>query len=164
MSCLLIVWNTDSQRIRSQGINAPAMAHYHSKHRKRCDISHHYSDVIMGAPASQITSLTIVYSNVYSGEDQRKDQSSASLAFVWGIHRWPVNSPQRASNAENVSIWWRHHATKMFSRRSHTSQQYHIKYEFIPQCHNDRSYWYVAQQRRTTKHETVLTNRFYLTL
>ena len=42
--------------------------------------------------ASQITSLTIVYSNAYSGTDQRKHQSSASLAFVRGIHRWPVNS------------------------------------------------------------------------
>ena len=39
---------------------------------------------------------------------QRNHQSSASLAFVRGSHRWPVNSPQRASNAENVSIW-RHH-------------------------------------------------------
>ena len=46
----------------------------------------HYSDVIMGAMASQITSLTIVYSTVYSA-DQRKHQSSASLAFVRGIHR-----------------------------------------------------------------------------
>ena len=46
----------------------------------------------MGAMASQITSLTIVYSIVYSGADQRKHQSSALLAFVWGIHRWPVNS------------------------------------------------------------------------
>ena len=52
----------------------------------------HYSDVIMGAMASQITSLTIVYSTFYSGIDQRKHQSSASLAFVWGIYRWPVNS------------------------------------------------------------------------
>ena len=42
----------------------------------------HYNDVIMGAMASQITSLTIVNSNVYSGTDQRKYQSSASLAFV----------------------------------------------------------------------------------
>ena len=42
--------------------------------------------------AAQITSLMIVYSNVYSGADQRKHQSSAALAFVWGIHRWPVNS------------------------------------------------------------------------
>ena len=55
----------------------------------------HYTDVIMGAIASQITSLTIVYSTVYSDADQRKHQSSASLAFVWGIHRGPVNSPHK---------------------------------------------------------------------
>ena len=47
----------------------------------------HYDDVRMGAIASQITSLAIVYSAFYSGVDQRKHQSSASLAFVWGIHR-----------------------------------------------------------------------------
>ena len=46
-------------------------------------------DVIMGAIASQITSLTIVYSTIYSGADQNKHLSSASLAFVRGIHRWP---------------------------------------------------------------------------
>ena len=46
-----------------------------------------YIDVIMGTIASQITSLTVVYSTVYSGADQRKHQSSTSLAFVWGIHR-----------------------------------------------------------------------------
>ena len=51
----------------------------------------HYSDVIMGAMASQITSLTIVYLIVYSGADQRKHQNFASLAFVGGIHRSPVN-------------------------------------------------------------------------
>ena len=55
----------------------------------------HYDDVIMMAIASQITSLTIVYSAVYSGAHQRKHQSSASLAFVWGIHRGPVNSPHK---------------------------------------------------------------------
>ena len=55
--------------------------------------SHHYSDVIMGTMTSQITSLMIVYSTVYPGADQRKHQSSASLAFLRGIHRWPVNSP-----------------------------------------------------------------------
>ena len=49
----------------------------------------------MGTIASQITSLTSVYSNVYSGADQSKHQSSASLAFVWGIHRGPVNSPHK---------------------------------------------------------------------
>ena len=61
----------------------------------------------MSTMASRITSLTTVYSTVYSGADQRKHQNSASLEG---------NSPvtgefpaQRASNAENVSIWWRHH-------------------------------------------------------
>ena len=49
----------------------------------------------MGAMASLITSLTIVYSTVYSGTDHRKHQSSASLAFVRGIHRWPVNSSHK---------------------------------------------------------------------
>ena len=49
----------------------------------------------MGAMTYQITSLTIVYSTVYSGTDQRKRQSSASLAFVGGIHRWPVNFPHK---------------------------------------------------------------------
>ena len=52
----------------------------------------HYTDPIMGTMASQITSLTIVYSTVYSDADQRKYQSSTSLAFVWGIHHRPVNS------------------------------------------------------------------------
>ena len=56
---------------------------------------YHYGDVIMGTLASQITSLTNVYSTVYSDTDHRKHQSSASLAFVWGIHRGPVNSPHK---------------------------------------------------------------------
>ena len=53
----------------------------------------------MSAMTSQITSLTIVYSTVYSDADQRKHQSSTSLAFVRGIHRWPVNSPQKGPMA-----------------------------------------------------------------
>ena len=52
----------------------------------------HYNDVIMGAITSHITSLNIVYSTVYSGADQRKNQHPASLAFAWGIHRGLVNS------------------------------------------------------------------------
>ena len=47
----------------------------------------HYNDVVMDAMSFQITSLTTVYLTVYSGADQRKHQSSASLAFVRGIHR-----------------------------------------------------------------------------
>ena len=53
----------------------------------------HCSDAIL--IATQITSLTIVYSTVYSGADGRKHQRSASLAFVWGINRWSVNSPHK---------------------------------------------------------------------
>ena len=71
---------------------------------------HHYSDVIMRAMASQVTSLTIVYSTVYSGGRSNK----TSKLRVTGLCE--VNSPvtgefttQRASNAANVSIWWRHH-------------------------------------------------------
>ena len=99
----------------------------------------HYNDVIMGVIASQITSLTIVYSTIYSDADQRKHQSSASLAFmrfcllnhlfrrkskktsklcVTGLcagnslvtSEFPT---QMASNVENVSIWWRHHDAKL---------------------------------------------------
>ena len=55
----------------------------------------HYNDVIIGAMVSRITNLTIVYSTVYSGADQRKHQSSALLAFMRGIHLRPVNSPHK---------------------------------------------------------------------
>ena len=55
----------------------------------------HHSDIIMSTMASQITSLIIVYWAVYSSADQRKHRGSVSLAFVRGIHRWPVNSPHK---------------------------------------------------------------------
>ena len=55
----------------------------------------HYNDVIMDTIASQITSLMIFNSAVYSDADQRKHQSSTSLVFVWGIHRSLVNSLHR---------------------------------------------------------------------
>ena len=55
----------------------------------------HYSDVVMSTMVSQITSALIVCSNVCSGTDQRKHQSSVSLVFVRGIHRWSVNSPHK---------------------------------------------------------------------
>ena len=56
----------------------------------------------MGAIASQITSLTIVYSTVYSDADERKHQIPASLAFVRGIHRGPVNSPHKGPVTRNM--------------------------------------------------------------
>ena len=57
----------------------------------------HYNDVTMSAMASQISSHTIVYSIVCSGADRRKHPSSSSLAFVRGIHLWPMNSPHKGS-------------------------------------------------------------------
>ena len=57
----------------------------------------HYCDIIMSTMASKITSVWVIYSNVCSGPDQRKHQSSASLAFVRGIHRWPANSPHKGT-------------------------------------------------------------------
>ena len=75
----------------------------------------HYNDVIMGAMASQITSLTIVYTTVYS----RRRSKKTSKPRVTGLCAW--NSPvtgefpaQMASNAENVSIWWRHHVQSRY--------------------------------------------------
>ena len=71
--------------------NCPSFntAHYHlsiwSERLWRCKC--HYIDVIMTTVASQITSLAVVYSIVYSDADERKHQSSASLAFVRGLHR-----------------------------------------------------------------------------
>ena len=76
-------------------------------------INLNYRDVIMSAMPYQITSLTIDYSTVYSGADQGKHQSSASLAFVRGIHRWPVNSPHKGPVKrkmfpfDDVIIWTR---------------------------------------------------------
>ena len=78
-------WSTAMQEVKSEelfGVRPPLR-----------DI--HNNDVIMGAVASQITSLTIVYSTVDSDADQRKHQSSASLAFGCGIHRGPGNSPHK---------------------------------------------------------------------
>ena len=70
-----------------------------NQNRKWCRLCrhwcHYYNDVIMGTMASQITSRMTVYSSIYSGANQRKHQSFASLIFVMGIHRWPVNSPHK---------------------------------------------------------------------
>ena len=73
-------------------VEAPLQSHAAAPPWPTRTYRYHYNDVIMSTIASQITSLAIVYSTIYSGADQRKHQSSASLAFVWGIHRRPVNS------------------------------------------------------------------------
>ena len=66
----------------------------------------------MGTKASQITSLEIVYSTIYSGTDKKNTSKLCVTGLCVG------NSPgtgvfpaQMTSNAENVSIWWRHHVS-----------------------------------------------------
>ena len=74
------------------------------------DLLNHCSDVIMGTVASQITSLTSVYSTVYSGEYKKKTSKVRVTGLCEG--NLPVTGEfpaQGASNAENVSIWWLHH-------------------------------------------------------
>ena len=64
-----------------------------------------YSDVVMSAMASQITSLMIVYSTVYSDADKKKHQRSAPLAFVREIHCWPVNSSQKGPATRKMILF-----------------------------------------------------------
>ena len=88
------------------------IVHCRGSPREKWRQSSHYTDVIMGTIASQITSPTIVYSTVYSDADQRKHQSSASLAFVRGIHRRPVNSPHKWPITRKMFPFNGHHEQK----------------------------------------------------
>ena len=101
----------------------------------------HCCDVIMGGMVYQITSLT----TIYSGADQRKHQSSASLALVREFtgDRWIPRT--NGNNAENISIWWRHHGltttlytTKyasvflgMYSTGSFRTRDFHLKLPLV---------------------------------
>ena len=73
----------------------------------------HNDDVIMGAMASQITSLTIVYSTVYSRRRSKLRVTGLCVGYSLVTGEFPT---QRASYAEIVSIWWRHHGQKAISR------------------------------------------------
>ena len=77
----------------------------------RCyGLTYHYNHVIMGTMASQITSLTIVYSTVYSRRRSKKTSKLRVTGLCAGNSPVTGEFPaQRASNVENVSIWWRHH-------------------------------------------------------
>ena len=76
-----------------------------------CVISccYHYNDAIMSAMASQITSLTIVYSTIYSGADKKTPKLRVTDLCEGNSPVTGKFHAQRTSNAENISIWWRHH-------------------------------------------------------
>ena len=76
----------------------------------------HYNDIIMSTMASQITSVTIVYSTVYSRRKSKKTSKLHITGLCEGNSLVTSEFPaQRASNAENVSIWWRHHVNENLS-------------------------------------------------
>ena len=112
--------------------NPPVTVGYHNEGAVMHTVfQYHYNDVIMGAMASQITSLASVYSTVYSGAAQRKYQSSESLAFVWGIHRGPVNSPHKWPVTRKFFFHWMTSSCSdvFMKQRSHISYLYTCHYQ-----------------------------------
>ena len=117
-----------------------------------------HSDVIVSTMASQIAGDSIACSTVYLCVDQRKHLSSASLAFVMGIHRWPVNFlPKEPATRKcfhlAMSSWW-------FANRSsyivshtmctqHSFVMFHIGYNSSSYClHYSRliNHWLIKCQ------------------
>ena len=111
----------------------------------------HYIDVIMGAMASQTTSLTSVYSIAYSGADQTKHQSSATMTG-----EFPT---QMASNAENVSIWWRHHEQCRFSQHEHQTHLPNWRWYYSGSENNIKA---SLDTTGTSCHRSFLHNSFCL--
>ena len=95
----------------------------------------HNNDAIMISMAYQITSVSAVYSIVCSGADQRKHQSFTSLAFVRGIHRWPLNSPNKGPLTRKMFLF-----DDVIMRLSCASTENDIFYlyrlTFIPTCNH----------------------------
>ena len=100
--CLLMLWQR--QKPGHQQVwywhNKPGYSAFSIRRVSSPSIGHHCNPFTLqwrhnGRYSVSNTSLAIVYSTVYSGTDQINHQSSASLAFVWGIHRRPVNSPHK---------------------------------------------------------------------
>ena len=92
-------WSSDAKSlvISSNGIDIYLTEHYRFRRRKVTFLNH-YNEVIMSAMSSLITGVSVVYSIVYLGADQRKHQGSAPLAFVRGF------PSQMASHAEHLMM------------------------------------------------------------
>ena len=94
----------------------------------------------MGSVASQITRVSIIYSTVCSGADQRKHYSSTSLAFVRDIHQWQVNSPHKEPVTRkmfpcaDVIMGWLASEPVMFYRNMDVSQQLTCDRRAIRSC------------------------------
>ena len=124
--CIELNWYTDLQMF----VFCWESSYYFCHASERTE-GKHYCDVITSTMASQITSGTIVYLTVYSGADQRKYQSSVSLAFVRGIHRWPVNSPHKGPVTRKIFLF-----DDVIMRSGHITmlQRYMRKHEHVETC------------------------------
>ena len=126
-------------------------------------VSQHHNDVIMGAMASQITSLTIVYSTVYSATNQRKYQSSVWLAFLEGIHRWPVNSlhkgpvTRKMFSFDDVKSWYRENVFAIVIQKPDHSRINRGIQWLPPQVINNRGIEYVESMGHCPPPERIST-------
>ena len=107
-----------------------------------------YSDVIMSEMASQITGISIVCLTLCSAADQRKHQSSASLAFVRGIHWWPLDSPYKQSVMQKIfSFWWHHH--------EHSTGHYLASNSSPPNYYLNQCLYFHHEELQLTKHKQI---------
>ena len=99
---------------------------------------------------AQITSLTIVYSTIDSDTDERKHQSSASLVFVRGIHRWPVNSPHKGPVTRKMfpfdDVIKRYYLTLLVLKQKCSRMTRSMQWLSLPQSlaspgHQQSGYW-----------------------
>ena len=109
-------------------------------------ISTHYNDNIMSVMASQITSVSIVCLSVCSSRDQRKHQSSVSLAIVRGIHQWPVDSPYKGPVTQNFFFHLMTSSWKIQSPVEVSEESIHCCYPWylwcVPICLRTLSQWH----------------------
>ena len=134
---------------------------------------HHYSDVIMGTMASQITGVSRFSSTVCSWTDQRKHQSSASLSSVRGIHRWPMDSShkgpvtQKMFPVDNVSMrFCKYHKSKEDSNNMimHILQGCLLAWGYSYQCKwsNPEEYGYHLPLLTSPKHDKSQAVAYFL--
>ena len=116
----------------------------------------HYNGVIMSALTSQITSLMIVYPTIYSRGRSKK----TSKLRVSGL--CAANSPvtgefpaQRASNAENVSIWWRHHDIAISSYQLQQNVQHWSQFSVLESVFYGVSFPIVCPTYKTEEVSTI---------
>ena len=122
----------------------------------------------MSLMTSQITSISIVHLTVCSGADQRKHQSSASLAFVRGIHWWPVNSPHKGPVTRKMFPFDDVIMIYTLFKKKGLSSTYHPKFSFssdVKNWHQLRNIYiwinlYLKNSNERARYKKLLENQF----